>query len=395
MPDTLLIVDDNPVDRKILEGVLKKEEYNLVVAGDGEAALTAVEQQQPDLILLDVMMPGLSGYEVCDRLKAHAETAEIPVLFLSSLAEAKDKVKGLNAGGLDYIAKPFDTGEVLARVRAHLELIHLNRDLQRANRELETRQNQMEKDLEAAAVIQRTLLPRRKASISHIDMAWKFLPCEAVGGDLLNVLRLDEDHWAVYMIDVTGHGVPAAMVSVSVSHLLDPNNGQLVKTAIHEPPYYRLASPAEVITGLDEAYSPGRLDKLFSISYLVLNVRTGKLQYSNAAHPYPLLVRAAGETELLRIGGTMVGMGGVMTFEEGTVALKSGDKLFLYTDGITEHRNEEKLFFGEQRLYDEIAGVRTRPVEEIVERVMDAVLTFSRREPQDDVSLLGFEYRGE
>ncbi len=394
MADTLLIVDDNPVDRKILGGVLKKEGYDLVVAGDGEAALAAVGKQRPDLILLDVIMPGLSGYEVCGRLKADAATADIPVLFLSGLSEAKDKVKGLNAGGLDYISKPFDTEEVLARVRAHLELLHLNRDLQRANRELEARQKQVDKDLAAAAEIQRTLLPRRKASISTIDMAWKFLPCETVGGDLFNVLRLDENHWAVYMIDVTGHGVPAAMVSVSVSHLMDPNNGQLVKTAIHEPPYYRLASPAEVITGLDEAYSPGRLDKLFSVSYMVLNVRTGALQYSNAAHPYPLLVRATGKTELLRIGGTMVGMGGVMAFEEGTVALEPGDKLFVYTDGITEHRNEEKDFFGEQRLYDEITGLRTRPVEKIVERVMDAVMTFSRRKPRDDVSLLGFEYLG-
>jgi len=395
MSDKILIADGNPIDRVITESILKQEGYDVYIAGDGESALATARRERPDMILLDARLSGITGYEVLSFLESEEETADLPVIFLSSLSETEDKVKGLGLGGLDYITKPFDRDELLARLEAHLKRIHVNRRLIKANRELQSKQRDQTKDLEAAAEIQRTLLPKTQISIRNLDIAWKCVPCENVGGDIFNFFRLDENHWAIYILDVTGHGVSAAMASVSISQMMDPNTGHLVKAGISEPPYYKITSPAEVMLGLDRAYPMGRFGRYFSISYMILNIQTGELHYSNAAHPYPLLVRASGEVELLKTGGTIIGLGGILPFEEEKLTLNRGDKMFLYTDGITEHRDNNSDFYGDERFYREAATQRRQPVANIIDHIISSVMGFSDQKPNDDVSLMAFEYVGD
>ena len=129
MPETILIVDDTPANLGVLVETLGAAEYQLMVAEDGEEALAQTEQTQPDLILLDVMMPGIDGFETCRRLKMRASTRDIPVLFMTALNETADKVKAFCAGGVDYITKPIEHEEALARVRTHLTLRRLQREL--------------------------------------------------------------------------------------------------------------------------------------------------------------------------------------------------------------------------------------------------------------------------
>lgn len=125
----ILIVDDTPQNLRLLSQMLTKQGYQIRAALNGPRALAAVQATPPDLILLDIMMPEMDGYEVCKRLKADEHTCNIPILFISALNETEDKVKGFAAGALDYITKPFQLEEVLARVETHLELNRLQREI--------------------------------------------------------------------------------------------------------------------------------------------------------------------------------------------------------------------------------------------------------------------------
>jgi len=393
MSNKILIVDDNAVNRKMLTAVLSTANYQLIEAVDGENAIAVVSREKPDLILLDIMMPKKDGFEVCSILQHNPETEKIPIIFLSAKTDTMDKIKGLELGGQDYITKPFDNGEILARVRVHLKVQNLTKELIRANEEMREKQQYLDDDLEAAGEIQKSLLPKAMMDFEFMDTAWRFMPCQKVGGDLFNVHRLDETHWCLYMLDVSGHGVPSAMVSVSASQMLDPKMGLLVKDNILESPFYRITSPAEVLQALDQEYPIERFNKHFTISYMIINSTTGIIKYSNAAHPPPLLLHKNGNLEILKEGGAIIGMGGILPFEEGQKQLFPGDKIFMYTDGIIEYANRSEQFFGEERFFDELKKNKNRSVTDIVDSVISAVMEFGdNNDPQDDISLMGIEY---
>ena len=395
MPKKILIVDDSLVNRKLLNVILKRQGYDLLEAKDGEEAVKIVSREMPDLILLDIMMPKKDGYEVCAELQSDSRFVNIPIIFISARTETADKIRGLESGGVDYVTKPFDGGEVLARVRVQLKIRDLTQKLIMANKDLLEKQKRIDEDLEAAAGIQQSLLPLELPDIESINVAWRFMPCQSVGGDIFNVIRLDEDHLGIYMIDVSGHGVPAAMVSVSVSQAMQPRTGYLMRKAINPPPFYEIVSPAEVLNALDHEYPIERFDKFFTISYLILNTKDGTLTYSNAAHPPPVLLHKDGTLELLKEGGTIIGMDGILPFEEGKKQMNMGDRLFVYTDGIVEYTNKEGAFYGEERFYAELQRLKYRPVSGIIDGVVDSMMFFGDNiDPQDDVSLLGIEFRG-
>ncbi|OEU50632.1 MAG: hypothetical protein BA872_05830 [Desulfobacterales bacterium C00003060] len=394
MPEKILVVDDNPVNRRLLAGMLRKEGYELIEAEDGVETIDLTFREMPDLILLDVVMPNKDGYEVCSELKNDSRTLPIPIIFLSAKTETKDKIKGLELGGADYVTKPFHGGEILARVRAQLKIRSLTKELIQANNELLEKQKLIDEDLRAAAGIQRSLLPPGPPDVDCIDVAWRFMPCHRIGGDIFNVLRLDEDHWGVYMIDVSGHGVPSALVVVSVSQMMHPHMGLLLKKAIKPPPYYEIITPAEVLNQLDREYPIERFDKHFTISYVILNTREKCLRYSNAAHPSPVILHPDGMVDLLDKGGTIIGMGGILPFEEGRKQLHLGDKLFMYTDGIVEYQDRNGAFYGKERFYEELQRLKDKPISEIIDGIIESVMDFGKHlEPQDDISLLGLELK--
>ena len=394
MPEKIFIVDDNMVNRKLLAAILKKEGYELLEAVDGGEAVKFALEEQPDLILLDIMMPVKDGYQVCRELKADSRTSNIPIIFLSAKTQVEDKIKGLDLGGSDYVTKPFDRGEVLARVRAHMKIASLTKEVLVANRELVENQQRLQEDLEAAGGIQRSLLPQKPPRMDIIDVAWRFMPCESIGGDIFNVVRLDEDHWGLYMLDVSGHGVPAALVAVSVSQLFHSHQGLLLKESIKPPPFYKVVSPADVLSKLDQEYPLERFGRYFTISYNLLNVRNGSIRYSNAAHPPPMLLHENGAMEFLDKGGTIIGMGGILPFEEGEIFAQKGDKLFIFTDGIAEYENRDGEVYGEERFQQELTRLRNEPISVVIDGVMDSLMKFGDdNKPQDDITLLGIDFK--
>ncbi len=351
MKEKILIVDDSEDIRVLLERILKAAGYDVVGAASGEEALQHADGLQPDLILLDIVMPGIDGYKVCEALKGQYPSVNAPVIFLSAKTDAADKVRGLEIGGADYITKPFDKAEVLARVENQLKIRRLTGELIRTNIELTNKQKTLDEDLKAAAGIQRSLLPRAIPDIKNLTIAWKFIPSYMIGGDIFNVFRLDEDHVGLYMIDVSGHGVPSALITVSVSQMLQPDSGYTTKRKIDAPPGYEIVPPKTVLQTLDHEYPIDRFDKYFTIVYMIIDTKNGTLTYSSAAHPPPVILRRRGGLELLDKGGTIIGLDGLVPFDEGEKVLQQGDRIILYTDGVAEYQNNDGKSFGEDRFY--------------------------------------------
>src|SRR3984893_14206566 len=186
----ILVVDDTPANLQVLAGMLKDRGYKVRPVPSGKLALLAARKDPPDLILLDINMPEMNGYAVCQCLKGDETLRGIPIIFISALNDNLDKVKAFAVGGVDYITKPFQMEELHARVETHLKLRRLQVELEEANGRLESVNNRMSRDLEAAAKIQKTFLPCAAARVPGAEFAWCYRPCDELAGDGLNIIPL-------------------------------------------------------------------------------------------------------------------------------------------------------------------------------------------------------------
>jgi len=203
--EALLLVDDNPTNLQVLYQTLETTGCKLLVAKNGETALSIAQKAAPDLILLDIMMPGIDGFEVCRRLKNDPATADIPVIFLSALSDTKDKVQGLQLGAVDYVSKPFQPDEVIARVNTHLT-IH------RLKREVEKKKDALENELKVVSDVQRRLLPKNLPEIAGLKLAVHYETSLYAGGDYYDITRLANNQWGFLVADAEGHSAPAAVM---------------------------------------------------------------------------------------------------------------------------------------------------------------------------------------
>jgi len=272
--------------------------------------------------------------------------------------------------------------------------------LKQLNNKLILKQNRIEEDLAAASEIQMSLLPQKINPIKNLEVAWKFRPCDKIGGDIFNMARLDDDHWAIYMLDVSGHGVPAAMVAVSVFQNLQPQGGNIILKAGGSQSNRGIRSPARALEMLDQEYTFDRFNNFFTINYVILNATTGRFTCSSAGHPPPIIVRTDGTLDVLASGSPPIGTRDLrltdkrIIFPEDECHLESGDKLIFYTDGVFEYQNSRGDFYGNQRLRKKLQELRDKPVAELIETLFTSLMGFGCHvEPKDDISLLGVELR--
>lgn len=387
--EKILIINDDESICELLNTFLTQKGYFAKVAFDGTAGIQQAELFKPDLILLDVIMPKMDGYQVCEKLKQSKLTQDIPVIFLSSLTESKDKIRGLEVGGVDFVNRVTDRAELLARIQTHLHIRALNKELFERNQELLEKQKHIEEDLIAAAAIQRSLLPQSQTEMNKMNVSWSCIPCEQVGGDIFNVIRFDDEHMIFYILDVSGHGVPSAMITVSVSQQLHQHNS--IFGLFNTP---NLLSPKEILKSLDKEFPIERFDKFFTIFYMVLNTKTGKICYSNAGHPPGIILHPDREMELLQNGGTVIGINESFPFEEDERYMVRGDKIILYTDGVIEYQNSEEELFGAKRFYDLLEKIKHEPISIIIDKVCSALREFGNgTSPADDVSIMAIAFQ--
>jgi sigma-B regulation protein RsbU (phosphoserine phosphatase) len=272
------------------------------------------------------------------------------------------------------------------------------KQLKQLNRDLLWQQKRIQQDLDAAADIQRSLLPHETNMAAHADVAWFFEPCDKIGGDIFNMIQLDEDHWAIYMLDVSGHGVPAAMVTVSVSQLMQLHSGILMQSGTGTSPQVKIRSPAEVLNTLDREFPFDRFNNFFTINYFVLNTVNGDLNYANAGHPKPVILRQNGTLENLESNGPPIGISSLnlnddpITFDDEHAHISPGDKVILYTDGLVEYYNENEAFYGIDRFHSRLLELNGKSVKDIVNESIKSLKAFGKnRRPADDITLLCFE----
>ena len=279
---TILVVDDSPVNLQVLVRTLHGTGHRILAARDGRAALEIVRRAKPDLVLLDVMMPDVDGFEVCRLLKADPETQEIVVIFLSALGDVADKVAGLQLGAVDYVTKPIQPDEVLARVANHLTRQHLQREL-RASRD------RLDRELESAGRMQRLILPPSLPSHPGVEFAASYQTSRHAGGDYYDVLSLGDGRFGLMVADVSGHGAPAAIVMA------------MIRAALHSHPATH-ADPAAVLQMLNVHFEYLWDTSMFSTAiYAVVDAERREMHWACAGHPLPLLVREGAAVRALTV----------------------------------------------------------------------------------------------
>ena len=327
---TVLVVDDAPANLQMVNSILK-DDYKIRVATSGAKALILVKLQPlPDLILLDVVMPEMDGYEVCGILKATPEVRDIPVIFLTGKTEADDETKGFDMGAVDYIHKPFLAAVVKARVHTHLML-------REAREQLSRQLIAINSELEMARKIQLAILPHATPKIVGLEIAACFVPMGSVAGDFYDFLVVDEKHVGILIADATGHGLPAALIASMLQMALAAQSAHATQ-------------PARVLAGLNQALYGKFTTHFVTAAYIFLDMELGAMKYAGAGHPPLLLWRASTrKTAELEENGMVLGLFGDATYDEIEVTMEPGDKVVLYTDGILEASNSSQELYGADR----------------------------------------------
>jgi len=371
--DDILIVDDTPANLRLLSQMLTERGYRVRAVTSGPRALASAQMALPNLILLDVKMPEMNGYEVCERLKADARTRDVPVIFISALDELQDKVRAFAVGGVDYITKPFQIEEVVARVETHLTLRRLQERLETANQK-------MARELALAGQMQASLLPSKLPSIPGWDLAVTLKPARETSGDFYDVHLLADGKLGLLIADVVDKGVGAALYMAL--------SWALLRAYAAEYP----AQPELVLNAVNRRILTDTSGEQFlSTFYGVVDPATGNLTYSNAGH-YPPYILARGNGSTVRSlprTGMLLGVEQEEKWSQASVQLAPGDVLVLYTDGILDAEDAHGGFFGRERLLSTLWANLDRPAEGIQAAVMQAVAGFAAGAVQsDDIALV-------
>ena len=375
---TVLLVDDAPANLQVVNSILKST-YKIQIATSGEKALKIANQSPaPDLILLDIMMPEMDGYEVCSRLKSAADTRDIPVIFLTGQTETDDETKGFEVGAVDYIHKPFSPAVVKARVHTHLVLRGIREQLAS---QLLNIQNEME----TARQIQISILPREVPSVLGLDIAARYIPMTSVAGDFYDFIQIDERRIGVLVADVSGHGMPAALISSMLKIALAAQSGYATDSA-------------RVLTGLNRALYGKFQGHFVTAAYAFVDTEKRTLCYAGAGHP-PLILwdSAGGETRELVENGLFLGYFPDASYTSVEIPFREGDWSVLYTDGIPETTNVSEEQFGADRFKLNLQSHHDLSAGEFVDGVLDELSRWSDRtsgrEPEDDTTLLAIHFK--
>jgi sigma-B regulation protein RsbU (phosphoserine phosphatase) len=368
---TILVVDDSPVNLQVLVRTLNGSGHRILAAKNGRAALEIARRARPDLMLLDVMMPELDGFEVCRAIKSSPETEDTLVIFLSALGEVADKVSGLELGAVDYITKPIQAEEVLARVANHLTRQYLERELRQSR-------DRLERELTSAGRMQRLILPAAMPVHPAVGFAAFYQTSRHAGGDYYDVLNLGGGRFGIIVADVSGHGAPAAIVMA------------MIRAVVHSSlPIAH--DPAAMLHHLNRHFCYLWESAMFATAiYGVLDAERRTLRVACAGHPPPLVARPGAPVTPLPLEAVISllwqELGDVPVSEH---AFESGDRLIFYTDGITEREAPDGSMFDDERFHRAIQSASGGTPDAVVARLVESVERFAAgHEPGDDQTLL-------
>jgi sigma-B regulation protein RsbU (phosphoserine phosphatase) len=367
----ILVVEDDVVVRRLLRGHLESCGHEVTQALDGAEAWELVRHGHFPVVISDWMMPGIDGLELIRRIRSSAQPSYVYVILLTGKSQREDFVTAMEAGADDFVPKPFDRDELRVRLRSAERIIELerrlagrNEELQALNAGLSAANERMRRDLGAAARVQRALLPTALPEVDGVRFAWAFKPCEELAGDILNVVRLDDRHVGLYVLDVCGHGVASALLSVTVSRFLSsvPDSSSLILRRVEGTPDYALVPAAEVAAQLNRRFLFNvATEQYFTMIYGILDLESRQFRYISAGHPALVHVPAGAPAAILEAPGFPIGIT-VADYQEHVVRLRPGDRLYLYSDGVVEAKDDRQRLFGTRGLADFLDGGRATPL---------------------------------
>src|SRR5580700_775781 len=368
---SILIVDDTPINLGVISGALK-DSFKTKVATNGEKALAiASGEDKPDLILLDVMMPGMDGYEVCRRLKANPATQNIPVIFLTGQTGTEDETKGFEVGAVDYIHKPFSAA--IVKVRVHLHLM-----LREAHEQIARQLVAINNELEMARQIQLSILPSDTPKLGGLEIVARYIPMTSVAGDFYDFIVVDEKHVGILIADVSGHGLPAALIASMLQVALTAQIGHA-------------SEPGRVLAGLNKALCGKFKQDFVTAAYLFVDMEKSFMSYAGAGHP-PLLLwqGAVGHAFEVSENGLLLGHFPEETYSAVQVPVQPGDRAVLYTDGILEVRDPSEEMFGVDRFKEFLEANHELGADQLADSLLCELSRWSEHpkgeDQQDDIT---------
>jgi sigma-B regulation protein RsbU (phosphoserine phosphatase) len=405
-PALILVVDDDKGNREPMRHCLEHRGFRVMTAADGPAALHILSQHTFDLVLLDRMMPGMTGLEVLSELRRRYPATLLPVIMATASDQSKDIVDALEQGANDYVTKPLDFSVVLARIQTQLSLkrsveqvVELERRLSQRNAELETANHNLSRaaeqtrhELQAAAKVQEAFLPPGPPQVKGVKFAWALRPCNELAGDSLNALAFDRENVGLYVLDVSGHGVAASLLAMAATRVMSlTKDDDSILVDRREDGTSHPAMPARVAESLNLKlpWNDGAAQFL-TMFYLVLNAPTRSMQYVSAGHPGAIRIGRHSPPQVLEGTGVPIGIG--ERYEQQSITLDPGDRVYIYSDGVTEAMNRSHDLFGTTRLIEALQRNASGTLADSVPALLAELDDWRGAAPaRDDICLIGIE----
>ncbi len=383
-----------------LKASLERGGHRVLLAEDGAEAWELFRNGDCHVVISAMAMPGMDGRELARRIRAERSGGDAFVLLILENDDRAEVEAALAAGADDCLLRDPSDAMLALRLANASRLLAMQETLGRQFRELDAVSRRLRRDLQSAEQAQRSLLPSSVPQVPELEFGWFLKSCDEVGGDTLNVFRLDERHLGFYVLDVSGHGVASALLAVQVSRFLHPLLGaaSLMKKASSSPPGYRLAEPEEVLHDLNALFpAQPQSMQFFTMAYGLYRLDDHVVRIASAGHPGPLVVRPGGVVDAPTLTGHPIGFfpNGVAGFSQIELRLEPGDRLLLFSDGASEASDQQGVTFGAQRLGEALAKAADRDLQGALETVVAALSQWRSWRPMaDDVSLLAIGRRG-
>jgi sigma-B regulation protein RsbU (phosphoserine phosphatase) len=396
----ILIAEDERITRATLTRQLQNWGHEVAATEDGQQAWEKFESGEFDIIITDWEMPKLSGVELVRKIRSVPRSVYCYIIILTSRSDKSDIVAGIEAGADDFVSKPFDREELRVRLLAGERIIMLERELHKQNAALKDANERIHTGLEAAARVQQSMLPRKNIETPRVSTAWNYIPTDELAGDAIGLHLIDDRYLVAYVLDVSGHGVPAALLSVSAMHSLEPVHKEvsLLRTSANGGDLGSVQPPARVAAELNRRFRAGENDgRYLTMILCVLDTVNGKLHVTSAGHPAPLLLRKGEVISLPDVGGFPIAIVDDAEYDEGCIELQPQDRVCLFSDGIVEQTDaSDDEQFGTPRIAELLMGSRSASATDAAKGVVAALGKWSGgRAFTDDVSLVILDWLGE
>ena len=374
-----LIADDEPDILAALRLLLKGEGYEPETVSSPAAVLEAIKHSQFDVVLIDLnyardTTSGREGIDLISRI--HALDPALPIVVMTAWGTVDLAVQAMRRGVCDFVQKPWDNRHLLQTLAKQVKHAQARRSFQNKIAMDRRRETSLQRELVEARELQESLLTNSPPLLAGLEIAVQWEPAATVGGDYVSAFKIDDNRVALCVADVVGKGLPAA--------LLMSNFQATLKTLAAEE-----LSSSEVATRINQQlYSNIPLHKFVTAFYGVLDVSSRRLTFTNAGHNPPIVLRADGQWVRLEAGGSVLGGFAEASFAEDSVELRTGDRLLLFTDGLTEALDQSCDQFGEDRLIELLSRHRNGNAEQLKNIVFTAVAEFCDHAFADDAALM-------